>query len=118
MDPLLPEDNVLVMVGCQCNFMMKVEVSERTMKDLCEKNYVKCPTCRFKCKKISFATASRAVADFEWSQLEKLSGCDTNAQVLQRYEDKIEEDKVNQKTQDNSAIRRHNEECMNMMTTS
>ena len=107
---LLPDDNVLALNGCACNFIMKVENATMIMKEFfAADGKIKCPTCSVMCHEMKFMTVSQACQEVEWKKIERYTNCHTREEVIARYYAKTLEDSTNKTTQDTAHVRSSND---------
>jgi hypothetical protein len=112
MTMLLPDDAVCVLVGCQCNCMIKAKWATWTEDKLRTDKSINCLTCAEPITKIVHSTVAKAVADFEWAKVEKLAKCDNADDVSDRYDEKMTQERLEKKQQDTAPARALNEEAI------
>jgi hypothetical protein len=112
MTMLLPDDAVCVLVGCQCNCMIKAKWATWTEDKLRTDKSINCLTCAEPITKIVHSTVAKAVADFEWAKIEKLTKCDNAEDVSDRYDEKMTQERLEKKQQDTAPARALNEESL------
>jgi hypothetical protein len=112
MTMLLPDESVSVLVGCQCNCMIKEKWATWVEDKLRTDNSINCLTCGEPITKIVHSTVAKAVADFEWAKIEKLTDCDNAEDVSDRYDARMTQERLEKKQQDTAPARALNEESL------
>ena len=106
---LLPDDNVLSLIGCACHFIMKLHCADTIMKEFfANGGKRKCPTCGILCREMKFMTVEQAVMEVEWNKIHNLTGCNSNADVIARHGQKTFDDCTNKTAQDTAQVRHTN----------